>query len=202
MTREEVRAYDRDAIARGVPGIVLMENAAKGATGVLFGLGAAGPVAIVCGKGNNAGDGFVMARLLAERGIVVTVDLVGQPAELKGDARTAFERMAASGIEAKDCGSGFERRLAAADWIVDALLGTGTAGPIRPPFDRVIEDINAAGRPVLAVDLPSGLDFDTGDPLGPTIRATHTVTFVARKRGFDNPASVAYTGEVHVVSIL
>jgi NAD(P)H-hydrate epimerase len=91
--------------------------------------------------------------------------------------------------------------LANSDWIVDALFGTGLSGPVRTPMDRVIELINASGKRVLAVDIPSGLDCDTGEPLGATIRAEHTVTFVAAKLGFRNPASQQFTGHVHVVDI-
>jgi len=86
-------------------------------------------------------------------------------------------------------------------WIVDALFGTGLSRPLGSPFGQIVEDINASGSPVLAVDIPSGLDCDTGEPLGPTVRATHTATFVAPKRGFLNPASRDWTGEVHVIDI-
>jgi NAD(P)H-hydrate epimerase len=90
---------------------------------------------------------------------------------------------------------------AAAEWIVDALYGTGLTGPVRPPLDRVIELINGSRARVLAVDIPSGLDADTGEPLGATTRAAHTVTFVAPKVGFANPVARAYTGQVHVADI-
>lgn len=205
LTRKEVRDYDAQAIVAGIPGIVLMENAGRGATELLMSLGVSGAVAIVCGKGNNGGDGFVMARHLACAGKSASVELVADPDELRGDARIAFQPLRALGIPVLRVDSGsidaFARRLAGADWIVDALLGTGTAGDIRPPFDQVIEAMNAAGRKILAVDLPSGLDTDTGEPLGAAIRAHCTATFVARKRGFDNPASEAYTGPVHVLGI-
>src|SRR5205807_2339818 len=90
---------------------------------------------------------------------------------------------------------------ARADWIVDALFGTGLTGPLRSPLDRLVELINASPARILAVDIPSGLDADTGAPLGSTIRAEHTVTFVAPKVGFHNPAAAAFTGRVHVVDI-
>ena len=86
-------------------------------------------------------------------------------------------------------------------WIVDALFGTGLTRPLVSPFDEVIAAVNARNRPVLAVDLPSGLDCDTGEPLGPTIKATHTATFVALKRGFANLKAKPWLGEVHVVDI-
>src|SRR5262249_28103155 len=86
-------------------------------------------------------------------------------------------------------------------WIVDALFGTGLTRALGPPFDEVVAAVNASGRPVLSVDLPSGLDCDTGKPLGPTIRATHTATFVAHKKGFLAPDAAPWTGEVHVIDI-
>lgn len=94
------------------------------------------------------------------------------------------------------------KQLKSADgWIVDALFGTGLVGPVSPPFDAVVAAINASPAPVLAVDIPSGLDCDTGLPLGPTVRADHTVTFVAHKAGFEEPSSREWTGEVHVTDI-
>jgi NAD(P)H-hydrate epimerase len=86
-------------------------------------------------------------------------------------------------------------------WVIDALFGTGLTRPLAAPYDEVVATINASGNPVLAVDLPSGLDCDTGEPLGPTVRATHTATFVAPKLGFRNPKSKEWTGEVHVIDI-
>lgn len=213
LSRDEVRAYDARAIAVGVPGIVLMENAARGATDLLLKLGIKGPISIICGKGNNAGDGFVMARQLTAAGKAVTVELLGNPDQLKGDAPIAFKPLAAFKIPVhcwKTDAEGrltsqqldaFLSRLNASDWLVDAMLGTGTQGSIRPPFDQVIELMNRSGRKILAVDLPSGLDADTGKPLGPTVHATATATFVARKKGFDVPGSEVFTGPVHVVSL-
>src|SRR5262249_6148922 len=86
-------------------------------------------------------------------------------------------------------------------WIVDALFGTGLTRPLGPPVDEVVAQINASRNPVLAVDMPSGFDCDTGEPLGPTVKATHTATFVAHKKGFLNPESQQWTGEVHVIDI-
>jgi len=91
--------------------------------------------------------------------------------------------------------------LAEAEWVVDALFGTGLTGPVRAPLDGIIAAINASGNLVLAVDIPSGLDCDTGLSLGATIRAAHTVTFVAEKVGFANPAALPWLGQVHVVAI-
>jgi NAD(P)H-hydrate epimerase len=199
LTREQVRAIDRRAIEEfGVPGIVLMENAGRGAAEVLLALGARGPVLACCGKGNNGGDGFVIARHLDNRGLPVRVLLFAKPEELTGDAAINFTIIRRSRVP-------WEVRngppLEAAEWIVDALFGTGLAGAVRPPFDAVIAAINSGGAKVLAVDIPSGLDCDTGEPLGPTVRADHTVTFVAAKKGFENPASQQWVGAIHVVDI-
>jgi NAD(P)H-hydrate epimerase len=199
LTRDQVRALDRRAAEEfGVPGVVLMENAGRGAAEVLLSLGARGPVLVCCGKGNNGGDGLVIARHLDNRGLLVRVLLFAKPEELTGDAAINFTIIQRSRVpwEVRNCPP-----LDAAEWIVDALFGTGLAGAVRPPFDGVIAAINASGAKVLAVDIPSGLDCDTGEPLGPTVRADHTVTFVAAKKGFENPASQQWVGAIHVVDI-
>jgi NAD(P)H-hydrate epimerase len=199
LTRDQVRAIDRRAIDEfGVPGVVLMENAGRGAAEVLLSLGARGPVLVCCGKGNNGGDGLVIARHLDNRGLPVRVLLFANPEELTGDAATNCDIIRRSGVPLEvRAGPPLE----AAEWIVDALFGTGLAGAVRPPFDAVIATINASGAKVLAVDIPSGLDCDSGEPLGPTVRADHTVTFVAAKKGFENPASQQWVGAIHVVDI-
>src|SRR5262249_52993565 len=96
---------------------------------------------------------------------------------------------------------GLHEELARSEWVVDALFGTGLSGPVRPPFERIIEAINARPNHVLAVDIPSRLDWDTGQPLGATVRAEHTATFVTPKRGFAHPAASTYVGMVHVMDI-
>lgn len=208
LSREEVRNLDRRAIEEfGVPGVVLMENAGRGAAEVLLRLGARGPVHICCGKGNNGGDGFVMARHLDNRGVAVQVHLFARPEELTGDAATNYHIIKRAGPPiAVVAGTpvdvtGLGKLLRGAEWIVDALFGTGLSGPVRPPFDQVIAAINASGAKVLAVDIPSGLDCDTGQPLGPTVRADHTVTFVAPKKGFAEPSAREWLGQVHVADI-
>ena len=207
LTRDQVRSIDRRAIDEfGMSGLVLMENAGRGCVEVLASLGCHGPVAIVCGKGNNAGDGFVMARHLDLRGIGVRVLMLGPPRELRGDAAANYGIAAKAGIPLVDLlGPDGPARLASelsgVEWIVDALLGTGAAGPPRPPWDEVIRTLNRQRARKLAVDLPSGLDCDTGIPADPTFRADHTCTFVARKIGFDTPAAAEFLGTVHVVDI-
>jgi NAD(P)H-hydrate epimerase len=208
LSRAEVREVDRRAIeVYGMSGLVLMENAGRGCVDVLLSLGCRGPVAVVCGKGNNAGDGFVIARHLDIRGIAVKVLLLAPAAELGGDAAANYAVIANAGLPIVDLSGerAFSERLkadlAGAKWIVDALLGTGASGPPRPPVDEAIRAMNASPAKHLAVDLPSGLDCDTGIPAEPTFRADHTCTFVAPKLGFANPLAAPYLGQVHVVDI-
>ncbi len=207
LSRGQVRAIDCRAIDEyGMSGLVLMENAGRGTVDVLCRLGCRGPVAVVCGKGNNAGDGFVIARHLDLRGIAVKLLLLGTPGELRGDAAANYAIIARTGIPLIDLSGSwdaarFAAELAGAEWIVDALLGTGATGSPRPPWDDAIRRMNASPARKLAVDLPSGLDCDSGIPAEPTFRADHTCTFVARKIGFDNPVAAEYLGTVHVLDI-
>jgi len=207
LSRAEVREVDRRAIEEyGVLGLVLMENAGRGCVEKLIEFGCAGPVVVVCGKGNNAGDGFVMARHLDLRGIGVSIVLLGSPEALRGDAAANYAIVQRSKLAVIDLSQQFDAKrfaaeLSRAEWIVDALLGTGSTGAPRERMDEAIRLMNAAKAKRLAVDLPSGLDCDTGEPAGPTVRADHTCTFVAAKIGFSNGAAKAYLGQVHVVDI-
>jgi NAD(P)H-hydrate epimerase len=207
LTRDEVRDIDRRAVEElGLPGIVLMENAGRGTAELMIEFGIDGPVTIVAGKGNNGGDGYVIARHLENRGFEIRVLLFADPKELGGDAATNYRVLRAAGTPIRNCfatdeSTDWRDELSGRAWIVDALLGTGTRGAVRGTFVSVIQQINASKIPVLAVDLPSGLDCDTGEPLGACVCASHTATFVAPKRGFENPNAVTYTGEVHVIDI-
>jgi len=208
LSRAEVRELDRKAIEEyGVPGVVLMENAGRGAAEILLRLGVHDLVVVCCGKGNNGGDGFVMARHLDNAGVAVGVLLFCAPQDLTGDAAINERIVARSGLALRSIPEAdldiekLRQGLSKAEWVVDALFGTGLSGPVRPPLDRVIAAINECPARVLAVDIPSGLDCDTGEPLGPTVRAQHTVTFVARKKGFANPAAGQWLGEVHIAAI-
>ena len=215
MSREEVRDVDRRAIEEfGLPGGVLMENAGRGCVDWLAELGAAGRVVICAGKGNNGGDGFVIARHLANRGINVRVLLFANPEMLLGDAQINYETIeraktsirVLSDFQSEDnFDSVVNEELASADWIIDALLGTGTKGSLREPFPAIINAINRAAAHTLAIDLPSGLDCDTGLPLNPgnpvAVKANFTATFVARKLGFENYSSRDFTGKVRVIDI-
>lgn len=207
LTREEVRGIDRQAIIEfGIPGAVLMENAGRGIAERLIDLGINGPVVICAGKGNNGGDGFVIARHLDLHGYEPRVLLFCDPLELADDAAINWHAIRKAEIPGRAWLSVPEpeqlrEELKSADWIVDALLGTGFTGGVREPHRTVIRTINESGKKVLAVDLPSGMDCDTGEPQGECIRATQTATLVARKIGFDAPISAAYTGQVSVIHI-
>jgi len=211
MSRQAIREVDRIAILEfGIPGIVLMENAGRGAAQVVLEMlkePADSVVAIVCGAGNNGGDGFVIARHLHNAGVKVAVYLAVDPAKLGGDAKINCDiahRMKLpihpllTPAQIEEGGAAMGR----ADVIVDAILGTGFSGQVRPPFDEIIRRVNALKGPkVVAVDLPSGLDCDTGQPSNATIRADVTVTFVAPKVGFGTPEAAEYVGRVVVVDI-
>jgi len=207
LTREQSRRLDRLAIEQyGISGLVLMENAGRGVVDVLCARGIDGPVVICCGKGNNAGDGFVIARHLQLRRFDARLLLWASPSELGGDAAANFRILEKTGapievFAAEHDPGRLERQLSGAAWIVDALLGTGARGEPRPPLDAVIDQLNAVGVPIMAIDLPSGLDCDNGQAAKHTIRAAATCTFFTAKPGFFAPGADAYVGALHVVDI-
>jgi NAD(P)H-hydrate epimerase len=204
LTREQVREIDRRAIEEfGVPGVVLMENAGRGAAELLMRLNPdKRRVVICCGKGNNGGDGFVMARHLDNHDWQVRVLVFANPAELTGDAAIMFRIIEKAGLDIEVKPKLPIRNFKESTiWIVDALFGTGLTGKVRSPFDDIIKDIKASPSPVFAVDIPSGLDCDTGEPLGGAVRATVTATFVAQKKGFAEKRAKQWLGEVHVIDI-
>lgn len=206
-SRELVREIDRRAMEEyHVPGIVLMENAGRGCADMLCQLGIAGPVVICCGRGNNAGDGLVIARHLDLRGYTTKLLFWSDPDELTGDARQNWEISRCAGLPLVTLDAPYDesllaQHLAGADWIVDALLGTGARGAPRPPLNHVIEQLNAHPARKLAIDLPSGLDCDTGQPADPCFRADHTCTFVAAKPGLVMPDAPRWVGQLHVLDI-
>jgi NAD(P)H-hydrate epimerase len=212
LTRRQVRELDRRAIDElGVPGIVLMENAGRGCVDVLERLGIDGPVVILCGKGNNAGDGFVIARHLVVRGYDCRAILLAPTDSLSGDAKTNFDalvRLRLPHIDLSHLAGDYEAFVSALDdhgtgaaWLVDAILGTGAMGSPRSPFDVAIDWMNGHPGRRLAVDMPSGLDCDSGLPAKHTVRADHTCTFVAEKIGFRAPEAQAILGQIHVLDI-
>ena len=206
ICRQDVRIIDRRAVLDyEITSLILMENAGRGTADLLLQRGVQGPICVCCGKGNNGGDGFVIARHLDAAGVEVHVLLVANPDSLTGDAAVNLRILKAAStpvtviVEGLDEQAG--RILRSAEWIVDALLGTGIQGEVRKPYSSVIEQINQAAGSVLAVDLPSGLDCDTGRPLGACVCADHTATFVARKQGFDAAGAGQWTGPVTVLPI-
>lgn len=214
LTRAQVREVDRRAIEDyGIPGVVLMENAGRNASAMIddrFAGGRAAEarrVAIVCGGGNNGGDGFVIARHLSNAGWTVEVFLAADPGRLPHDGATNYRIAQKMGLPLTPCQTTEEIAAAAGrfsgiDVIVDALLGTGFSGAPRPPLNAVIEAINASRGPaVVAIDVPSGLDCDTGTAAGACVRAHLTITFVAMKRGFRLSGASDFTGEVQVADI-
>lgn len=178
----QVRGFDAEAVAhQGVSGLQLMQRAGDAALRLLRARWpAARRVSIVCGAGNNGGDGYVLARLLRLAGCAEDVHALAPLAELRGDARLAAEAYLAAGGQAQPFDAA---RLAGAELIVDAILGTGFKPPLRAAIRAAIDAINAAGRPVLALDLPSGLDADSGRAAGSVVRASATISFVALKQG-------------------
>lgn len=202
LTRDQVRQLDRRAIdAYGMSGLVLMENAGRGTVDVLERLGIGGPVVILCGKGNNGGDGFVVARHLAIRGHDCRVLLLCAADELSGDAAANFAILKKCDVPIVERPDNLDSHCRDAEWLVDAMLGTGARGEPRPPLDAAIDWMNDQSAKKLAVDVPSGLDCDTGRPARHTVRADHTCTFAAMKIGFSQPGAENYTGHVHVCDI-
>src|SRR5438874_5951101 len=200
LTRDQCRELDRRATADyGIASLVLIENAGRGCVDVLELIGIDGPVVILCGKGNNGGDGFVIARHLNIRRYACWVHLLLPPDELRGDAAANYATL--SMLDVPIVTSLSQLDAIGADWIVDAMLGTGAKGEPRPPFDAAIDWMNAQPAKKLAVDVPSGLDCDTGQPATHTVRADHTCTFAAMKIGFIQPAAKPFTGTIHICDI-
>src|SRR5260370_18951702 len=189
----QVRALDALAIeGLGIPGYTLMKRAGEAALRYLrTRWPMAHRVVIVCGGGNNGGDGYVLARFAQAAGLTVSV-LAAVPTEsLRNDARQACDDFKSSGGQLRPFSPDLLRE---GEVIVDALLGTGFKGEVRPEMGKVIAQINSAGRPIFALDVPSGLDSDTGVPLGETVRADCTVTFVGLKTGHFIGDGPVFTG--------
>jgi ADP-dependent NAD(P)H-hydrate dehydratase / NAD(P)H-hydrate epimerase len=197
LEADAMRATDAWAIDQeGVPSLDLMERAGEGLAGVVARRAPAGRIAIVCGKGNNGGDGLVAARLLRQAGRDVEVLAVWPPEELRGDAAEQLKRLPGEPPVPYDAA-----RLDAAHALVDALLGTGTTGAPRDPAGGVIEAMNATGAPIVAADVPSGVDASTGEVAGPAVRAVATATFHLAKPGLWIHPGKAHAGDVEVIGI-
>src|SRR2546421_10052952 len=206
-----MRGVDARAVADlGIPGPTLMENAGRGAAEALLaalperGLRTRGlRVAIVCGHGGNGGDGFVVARRLKRAGARPDVLLTAPPDALRGDAGLKYQELRRAGIAARLVEDAVKVApvLQRADVIVDALLGTGAHGAPAPLVAALIETINASGRPVVALDVPSGLPADGAAPAGPVVRAWLTPAFAAEKLALVLGPGVELAGRVSVVPI-
>ena len=212
MTRDEVRSFDAYAInTLGIPGTVLMENAGRSCAELLMQLlsNKSNPkVSILCGTGNNGGDGFVIARHLINNGFQVNTAIFGKAQKIKGDAKTNLDilkkmnhKIQTIDINQENIEETVNSFAADSDMIVDALFGTGLTGQLRPPHQNLINAVNKLNRPILAVDIPSGLDCDTGQPLAHAIKADYTVTFIAVKKGFTTENAQTHTGQIHIASI-
>jgi NAD(P)H-hydrate epimerase len=207
LTRAQSREIDRISSEKyHIPGIVLMENAARAVADAAWAMldGKDKSVLILCGGGNNGGDGLAAARHLHNRKARVAIALTSDPSRYQGDALLNWKIVAAMGLQVSAAdpntiGASKESLL------IDAIFGTGLSQPPRPGFDTLVAAIERAQLPVLAVDIPSGLDCDTGQPAGgplaPCVRANRTVTFVAEKIGFAQPSAREYLGEVTVADI-
>ncbi|TLY12441.1 MAG: NAD(P)H-hydrate epimerase, partial [Nitrospirae bacterium] len=191
VTAAQMQALDHRAITEAhIPSLTLMENAGSSvvaAMAQIFGSLAGKTVAILCGKGHNGGDGFVVARLLKRKRARVQVLLMARVADLADDTKTMYRRFVRAGgdsaVLACPSSAKLQTLLKNSDLIVDALLGTGLSAPITGPYGTAIGCINDADRPVTAVDLPSGIHADTGEVLGAAVQATLTVTFALPKLG-------------------
>ncbi len=195
-TAAQTRELDRLAIEEhGLSSNILMERAGEAAFSLMR---ASWPQArcieVFCGTGNNGGDGFVLARLAHESGLEIRVFQVGDSNKLQGDALAAMQRLQGAGITPTTFTG---QRPADADLIVDGLLGTGIYGEISTEYRKAVEVINGASAPVLALDLPSGLNADSGTVSGVAVQADHTLSFIGLKQGLLTGEAVQLCGELH-----
>ncbi len=212
---EAIRSWDRRAIAEfAIPGLLLMENAALGCVQCILDLAEGDrerwgpPYIVICGPGNNGGDGLAIARHLSIRGREVRVHLVEPRARIDpvSDAGANLKIAERFGVDIRDVDSGRSAEEAAAEAcergvIIDAMLGTGLARSLGRPYLAWVEAINRSGRPVIAVDIPTGLDAETGDVLGAAVKADHTLTMAAPKLGFLRGEGPRHAGRVHAIEI-
>ena len=202
ITAKQMQEIDRRAIDKvGIPGRVLMESAGRGCVSALYTLTQGRPlnrVTLVCGVGNNGGDGFVVARYLVERGIGVMVYLLGKASYLTGEALENYQLLSPLAVDVVEILDteyleSVKRTLGESDLIVDALFGTGLARNVGGVFARVVSAMNQSEAPILSVDIPSGICADTGRVMGCAVEASATATFCRPK-----PGHVLYPGRSHV----
>jgi hydroxyethylthiazole kinase-like uncharacterized protein yjeF len=210
LNSAQMREADRRTIEEiGIPSIVLMENAGRQAVATMEAMFpdlAERRVAVLCGRGNNGGDGFVVARTLAQREVDVSVFLLGRVADVRGDARTNLEILGHLGLTVVEVADSQAWELHFSEvsdctLIVDAIFGTGLNAPVSGLIESVIADVNASGIPVVAIDLPSGLSADSHDPIGPCIDAALTITLAAPKLPLVLPPAETRSGDVVIADI-
>lgn len=204
LTRDQIREIDRISIEEyHIPGIVLMENAARSVADIALRMlprQRDAKILILCGGGNNGGDGLAAARHLHNAGCDIQIALTIDPARYQSDALINWRIIQAMQLPVTQATPHLIES-AKAELILDAIFGTGLTQAPRSPFDKTVQSLDGRKNPILAIDLPSGLDCDTGRPLGACVRATKTITFVAEKVGFQNPEAKQYLGEVEVAGI-
>jgi ADP-dependent NAD(P)H-hydrate dehydratase / NAD(P)H-hydrate epimerase len=210
LNTAQMREADRRTIDDiGIPSLVLMENAGRQAVAAMeaiYGDLLERQVAVLCGRGNNGGDGFVVARTLMQRGVDVAVFLIGRVADVRGDARINLEILGRLGLTVVEIADSQAWELHFSEvgdctLIVDAIFGTGLNAPISGFIESVVTDVNASGIPVVAIDLPSGLSADSPDPIGPSIEAGLTVTLAAPKIPLVLPPAETRAGDIVIADI-
>ncbi|HMJ85942.1 MAG TPA: NAD(P)H-hydrate epimerase, partial [Vicinamibacterales bacterium] len=210
LNSAQMREADRRTIDDiGIPSLVLMENAGRQTVAAMEAVHSdlsERQVAVLCGRGNNGGDGFVVARTLAQRGIDVSVFLMGRVADVRGDARTNLEILGRLGITVVEVADSQAWELHFSEvsdctLIVDAIFGTGLNAPVSGLIESVVADVNASGIPIVAIDLPSGLSADSPEPIGPSIEAGLTVTMAAPKLPLVLPPGEMRAGDIVIADI-
>jgi ADP-dependent NAD(P)H-hydrate dehydratase / NAD(P)H-hydrate epimerase len=210
LNSAQMREADRRTIDDiGIPSLVLMENAGRQTVAAMEAVHndlSERQVAVLCGRGNNGGDGFVVARTLAQRGVEVSVFLLGRVADVRGDARTNLEILGRLGITVVEVADSQAWELHFSEvsdctLIVDAIFGTGLNAPVSGLIESVVADVNASGIPIVAIDLPSGLSADSPEPIGPSIEAGLTVTLAAPKLPLVLPPAEMRAGDIVIADI-
>ncbi len=210
LNSSQMREADRRTIEEiGIPSVVLMENAGRQVVAAIEAVHSdllERQVAVLCGRGNNGGDGFVVARTLAQRGVDVSVFVIGRVAEIRGDARTNLEILGRLGLAVVEIADSQAWELHVTEirdctLIVDAIFGTGLNAPLSGLMDTVVADVNGSGIPVVALDLPSGLSADSHDVIGPSIEAGMTVTLGAPKLCLVLPPAETRAGDIVIADI-
>src|SRR5436309_10542024 len=210
LNSTQMRDADRRTIDEiGIPSLVLMENAGRQAVAAMEAMFSdllERQIAVLCGRGNNGGDGFVIARTLVQRGADVSVFLLGRVADVRGDARTNLEIVGRLGITVVEVADSQAWELHFSEvsdctLIVDAIFGTGLNAPVSGLIESVVADVNASGIPVVSIDVPSGLSADSCDPIGPSIAANLTVTLGAPKLPLVLPPGETNAGDIVIADI-